>query len=78
MTAFLRKLGLSNPNGTPNELYRKFRNPPSSGAAIATAIRAAYAPLYLRNEFMHELHDTDLLGVVVEETGQAHDSQTVR
>jgi len=34
MTAFLKKLGLANPDGSPNELYRKFRNPASSGAAI--------------------------------------------
>src|SRR3954454_17145422 len=51
-------------------VYKRFRNPASSGAAIAGAIRFAYAPLYVRNEFMHELNDTELLGVVVEETGQ--------
>lgn len=78
MTAFLKKLGLANPDGSPNELYRKFRNPVSSGAAIATAIRHAYSPLYVRNEFMHELSDTELLGLVVEETGQAHDSASVK
>jgi hypothetical protein len=78
MTSFLRKLGLSNSDGTPNELYRKFRNPASSGAAIATAIKSAYAALYARNEFTHELSDQDLLGLVVEETGLAHDSQPVR
>jgi Family of unknown function (DUF5343) len=78
MTAFLKKLGLANSDGAPSELYRKFRNPASSGAAIAGAIKSAYAPLYVRNEFMHELNDADLLGLVVEETGQAHDSTTVR
>jgi hypothetical protein len=70
MTTFLKKLGLTAPDGSPNELYRKFRNPVSSGAAIATAMRIAYAPLYLRNEFLHELGDNELLGLVVEETGQ--------
>lgn len=78
MTTFLKKLGLTSPDGSPNELYRKFRNPASSGAAVATALRIAYAPLYVRNEFMHELNDTDLLGLVVEETGEAHDSNTVK
>lgn len=78
MTAFLKKLGLTNPDGSPNETYRKFRNPTSSGAAIASAIRTAYAALYVRNEFMHELSDTDLLGLVVEETGEAHDSNPVK
>lgn len=78
MTSFLKKLGLTNPDGSPNEVYKRFRNPASSGAAIAGAIRFAYAPLYVRNEFMHELNDTELLGLVVEETGQAHDSSAVR
>ncbi len=78
MTSFLKKLGLTNPDGSPNEVYRKFRNPASSGSAIASAIRSAYGPLYLRNEFMHELNDTDLLGLVVEETGEAHDSNPVK
>lgn len=78
MTAFLKKLGLANPDGSPNELYRKFRNPASSGAAIATAIKHAYAPLYRRNEYMHELTDSQLLGLIVEETGQAHDAPSVK
>jgi hypothetical protein len=78
MTSFLKKLGLASNDGSPNEAYRKFRNPVSSGAAIASAIRNAYAPLYIRNEFMHELSDADLLGLVVEETGEAHDSNPVK
>jgi len=78
MTSFLKKIGLANGDGSPNELYRKFRNPSSSGAAIAECIRKAYAPLYVRNEFMHELSDEDLLGLVVEETGEAHDASKVK
>lgn len=78
MTSFLKKLGLANLDGTPNETYRKFRNPTTSGAAIAAAIKTAYAPLYVRNEFMHELKDNELLGLVVEETGQPHDASSVK
>ena len=78
MTAFLKKLGLANSDGSPNETYRRFRNPVSSGAAIAAAIKTAYAPLYARNEFMHELTDAELVGLVVEETGLAHDAVPVK
>ncbi|WP_341364879.1 DUF5343 domain-containing protein [Thalassospira sp. SN3W] len=78
MTTFLKKLGLANSDGSPNDQYRKFRNPSQSGAAIAEAIKHTYAPLYTRNEFMHELNDSDLMGLVVEETGQAHDSTPVK
>jgi hypothetical protein len=78
MTSFLKKLGFTNVDGKPSEIYKKFRNPQSSGSAIAVAIRGAYAPLYVRNEFMHELSDSDLLGLIVEETGEAHDSNSVK
>lgn len=78
MTSFLKKLGFTNPDGSPNERYQKFRNPSSSGTAIAAAIKHAYAPLYVRNEFMHKLNDQDLTGLVIEETGQPHDSNPVR
>ncbi|MDX5360236.1 MAG: DUF5343 domain-containing protein [Alphaproteobacteria bacterium] len=78
MTSFLKKLGLANPDGSPNDRYRKFRNPSQSGTAIAEAIRHAYAPLYKRNEFMHEANESDLIGLVVEETGLAHDSNPVK
>ncbi|MBO6562747.1 MAG: DUF5343 domain-containing protein [Nisaea sp.] len=78
MTAFLKKIGFSSSDGKPTELYTKFRNPTSSGKAMAVAIKKAYAPLYVRNEFMHELSDQELLGLVVEETGHAHDSNPVK
>lgn len=78
MTAFLKKIGMVSADGSPGELYAKFRNPASSGHAVAQAVRHAYAPLYRRNEFMHKLSDQDLTGLVVEETGQAADSNPVR
>ena len=77
ITSFLKKIGFALSDGTPSTLYTKFRNPTTSGAAVAEAIRKAYAPLYVRNEYMHELDDQALLGLIVEETGQAHDSNVV-
>jgi len=78
VTTFLKKIGFTNTDGSPSDSYKRFRNPTSSGGAIASAIKSAYAPLYIRNEFMHELSDKDLLGLVVEETGEAHDSSAVK
>lgn len=78
ITSFLKKMGFANADGSPSDLYKKFRNPAQSGAAIASVIRSAYAPLYIRNEFMHELSDEALLGLITEETGQAHDSNPVK
>lgn len=78
MTSFLKKLNFAGADSRPTELYTRFRNPTSSGKAIAAAIKHAYNPLYVRHEFMHELSDQDLLGLIVEETGQAHDSNAVK
>lgn len=78
ITTFLRKIGLANPDGSPSDLYKSFRNPSRSGRAIASAIRVAYAPLYVRNEFMHELPDDALVGLITEETGQPHDAGPVK
>lgn len=78
MTAFLKKINFAASDGKPTELYTRFRNPTSSSQAVAQAIKHAYAPLYVRNEFMHKLSDDDLLGLIVEETGQPHDSNPVK
>jgi len=73
-TSYLRKLGFVNADGTPSDIYKKFRNSATSGGAIATALRQGYAALYKRNEFMHALGDEDLRGLVIEETGVGDDS----
>jgi hypothetical protein len=78
MTSFLKKIGFTGADGSPSDIYKSYRNPTQSGIAVAAAIRIAYAPLYLRNEFMHELPEEALLGLVTEETGQAHDSGPVK
>lgn len=76
--SFIKKLGMVNPDGSPNELYKKLRNPSSSGNAMAEAIKHAYAQLYKHNEYAHQLPDDDLVGLIVEVTGQAHDSNSVK
>ncbi|MCU4178091.1 DUF5343 domain-containing protein [Bosea sp. BH3] len=78
MTSYLKKIGFVNPDGTPSDAYKKFRNPSLSGEAVASVIKIGYAPLYVRNEYMHELNDSALIGLITEETGQPHDSNTVK
>ncbi len=77
MTSFLKKLGLANSDGTPTELYRQFRNEGTRGAAAAAALKKAYEPLYRRNEYVHELPDAKLRGLIIEETGASGDSSSV-
>jgi len=64
-----KRLGLLASDGTPTELYNRFRNPDHSKAAMADAIRTAYADLYNRNENAHSLDKKGLEGIVVQATG---------
>lgn len=77
MTAYLKKIGFATADGTPTDLYKKFRNTTTEGWAAAQALKTGYAPLYARNEYMHKLSDDELRGLVLEETGAEQDSATV-
>jgi hypothetical protein len=72
-----KKAGLLNSDGTPTSLYKQFRNPVTSGVSLAMALRTAYSELYSRNEYCHELDRKDFKGLVMEATGEAHDSAKV-
>jgi len=78
MTSFLKKVGFVNPDGTPSELYLKYRNPATSGAAVAKAIMIGYAPLYEHNEYMQELSDEEIKGLIIQVTGCAEDARTLQ
>jgi len=72
-----KKAGLVSSDGTPTNLYKQFRNPTTSAKSLGTALRQAYAELYSRNEYCHELNKKDFKGLVMEATGEAHDSPKV-
>ena len=74
VTSFLKKIGFVKSDGTPSDVYKKFRNSATTGAAALEAMKIGYGPLFKRNEFMHKLSDTELRGLVIEETGQSGDS----
>lgn len=75
-----KKMGLIGSDGSPTDLYRQFRNTNSatSKAAMAKAIKNAYADVYSRNEYAHSLTRADLEGLIVEMTGLEKGNQTVR
>ena len=77
MTAYLKKVGIAAADGTPTALYKKFRNPATRGEAAAALLKAGYAELYRRNEYVHELSEAKLKGLIIEVTGLEHDSSAV-
>ncbi|OWK71978.1 DUF5343 domain-containing protein [Pedobacter sp. AJM] len=72
-----KKCGLLNSDGSPTMLYKQFRNPSTSGASLASALKVGYSELYARNEYCHELDKKNFKGLVMEATGEAHDSAKV-
>ena len=77
MTAYLKKIGFATADGSPTDLYKKFRNAATEGWAAAQALKTGYAPLYVRNEYVHKLSDEELRGLIIEETGAEEDSSAV-
>ncbi len=76
----LKRIGMLQQDGSPTELYRKFRNTDTSGDAMAQAIRHGYKELFDRNEYAHELTKPKILEMINEisgnEKGNAADNYT--
>ena len=77
LVPFLKKIGFVNPDGTPTDLYKAFRNPSESGAAVAAAIKIGYSGLYSYNEYLQDLSPDKFKGVVMQATGLPPDSTVV-
>lgn len=73
----LKRLNLISSDGSPTQLYGKFRNKDTRGATMALAMRNGYSEMYERNEYVHELDKAKLKNLVIEMTGQQTDSPTV-
>lgn len=77
MAAYLKKIGMAASDGAPTSIYKRFRNPATRGEAAAALLKHGYTELYRRNEYMHELSDAKLKGLIIEVTGLEHDSSAV-
>lgn len=75
---FLKRIGFLGTDGVPTERYKKFRNASAAGAAAAAALKQGFKPLYDRNEYAHDLNDSDLKGLVVESTGLEPSGSTAK
>lgn len=74
---FLKRVGFLASDGSPTELYKRFRNPVEAESAAFQALRTGFRPLYEANEYAHDLSDTDLRGLIVSQTGLDGSSSTV-
>lgn len=74
---FLKKLGFLESDGRPTDLYRRFRNSDSSGAAMAEAMRRGFSDIFQKNEYANRLSDDKLKNLIVEITGRESGDSTV-
>src|SRR4051794_25208987 len=65
---FLKRIGFLTSDGSPTELYKRFRGA-QSGAAAAEGLRVGYRPLYRANEYAHDASDQKLKDLIVQVTG---------
>lgn len=73
---FLKRIGFLASDGTPTDLYKRFRGA-QSGAAAAEALHIGYRPLYRINEFAHDASDQKLKDLIVQATGAEKGSKRV-
>jgi hypothetical protein len=76
--ALAKRIGFLESDGRPTDIYKSFRNPSQSKAAMAAALKKGYSQLYERNEYAHDLDKKKLEGLVVEITGLEQGHATVR
>jgi hypothetical protein len=75
---FGKKLGFLNSDGTPTELYKKYRNSSTSKVAMAEAIKIGYREAFERNEYVNSLSKEQFKGLVVEITGLEQTNRVVQ
>jgi hypothetical protein len=66
---FMKRLGFVASDGTPTELYKRFRNPHNGALALGEAIKNSYKELGAANEYFYKLSDKELQALVLQVTG---------
>jgi hypothetical protein len=74
----LKRMGFIGSDGAPLNLYDRFRDPSTQGAAVAQGMRNAYAELFERSEYAGDLPKDKLQSLIMEVTGAAKEDRTVQ
>lgn len=75
---FLKKMKLVGNDGSPTDFYKEFRNPAKSRVALGKSFKQLYTRLYEMNEYVHDAKDQDVLGLIMEATGNEHDNAATK
>jgi hypothetical protein len=74
----MKRLGFLRTDGTPTEMYSRFRNPGERGGAMASALRQGYSDVFERNEYAYELPRDKFRDLIVEMTGLEKSNSAVK
>lgn len=74
----LKRIGFLNSDGSPTDLYSKFKTEGARKAAMASAIKIGYPEIFKRNEYAYKLDKSKLTDIVVEMTGLERNNGVVR
>lgn len=64
----MKAIGFLDSNGSPTDLYKRYRNKVQGPRVLAEALREAYADLFMANTKAHELTPEKLKGIVATKT----------
>lgn len=65
----LKRISFLNSDGTPTELYARFRSDTSRPASMLAGLKQGYQEAFRRREYAHRLKDHEFADLVVEITG---------
>jgi hypothetical protein len=65
----LKRTGFLSSDGSPTDLYARFRTEGGRGPAALQALRIGFPEIFKRSEYAHTVDDTKLRDIIVEVTG---------
>lgn len=65
----LKKVGFLSSDGTPTDLYSKFKTENGRAEACYQALKNGFSEIFRKSEYAHKANDTDLKDIIVEITG---------
>lgn len=75
---FLKKMNFLASDGSPTELYSKFKTESGRPSAAYAGLRSAFAEIFKRNEFAHKATEEKMRDTLVEITGLKASDQVLR
>jgi hypothetical protein len=74
----LKKMAFITSDGTPTDLYSKFKSDSARGQAALDGLKNAYAEMFRRNDFIHRADEATVKDLIVEITGLKKSDGIVR